>query len=654
MIYSIVLLSQYLLLISCFKFKPSFINHKKHSLLYNQYYDDFLKSQEIIDEISNIIPLGEYYIIDNDTFNQYINNMTNNYNNEEKMIDEKTVRRNKKISKDVQRFREIQKRQNKEIQKILEEEFDDIEDLNEMTFEDEITKRNMQISNDIHRFKEIQRKQNQEMKQILLLQNDNIDDDIDMSKHDKSRNKQTMYNMLKKNKERESSQKNKKSENFQVIENYPLNFNNVGGYDNIKKELYQIIDILTNYTKYSKYNIRIPKGIILEGLPGNGKTLLAKAFAGECKIGFIPVSGSQFQEKYVGVGSTRIRELFELAKKNTPCIIYIDEIDSLGRTRSGDGESSSSERDSTLNELLVSLDGFNSNNGVFLIASTNRIDLLDPALIRPGRIDKKIYINNPDSETRKSIIDIHIKGKPYDNSISIDYLVELTQDFSGAQIENLLNEAMLYCLMNNREIMRNDDIEVVYNKVIAGFVSSNHQFSNETIKRIAIHEIGHSIIGLIVKNYKPMKKVVINLSSPNNPGYTIFGNSDNNNDDALVTKEYLFDKLCILLAGRISEELFYSSESTGAITDFKQALELSYKMITDFGMGEKTIYPVASNKYKELIDDQTIYLLDKAYNHTKNILSNFKPHITFYSTLLMENKYLTNDNFTNPIYSIKL
>jgi cell division protease FtsH len=439
---------------------------------------------------------------------------------------------------------------------------------------------------------------------------------------------------------------NSKSKNFQVIKNYNVLFKDVGGYENVKEELNQCVDILKNYQNYAKYNVRIPKGLILEGPPGTGKTLLSKALAGEAGCSFIPVAGSDFQEKYVGVGSMKIKELFELANKNVPCIIFIDEIDALGRKRSGDGESSSSERDNTLNALLVELDGFKNNTGIFLVAATNRIDLLDTALTRPGRIDKKIYIGLPDSATRKAIIDIHIKGKPYCDSIGINELVEVTEGYSGAQIENLLNEAMLNALRMNNTQFCYKDFDFVMNKMMAGWQPNEHEFTSDIIDHIAIHEMGHAIMGLLSQHHSKVTKVVINLSSPKSPGYTVFEGSTSN----IYIREGLFEHLMILLAGRIAEEVFYGvSVTTGAINDFEEALKLAEKMIIYYGMGSNIIYPSLSEKYKELIDTEVVNLLNEAYKCAHVIILNAKDFIKETSELLKKDKLLKVDTLNKLI-----
>ena len=432
--------------------------------------------------------------------------------------------------------------------------------------------------------------------------------------------------------------RDKKSDHFEVITDYPIKFKDVGGFSKIKDELYQCVDFLSNYTKYQDFNVRCPKGLILEGPPGNGKTLLAKAFAGEAGVGFIAVSGSEFQDKYVGVGSTRIRELFALANKNIPCVIFIDEIDALGRKRSNDGESSSNERDSTLNELLVALDGFKNNTGIFVIGATNRIDLLDPALIRPGRVDKKIFVGPPDTITRKAIINIHIKGKPYDESIIIDDLVDLTMGLSGAQIENLLNEAMLNALRYDRKKITSEDIDIILNKIMAGWQATDHQFTNDIIDRIALHEMGHAIMGLVSKHHSKMTKVVINLSSPKSPAYTIFENSISN----IYTREGLFEHLSILLAGRIAEEIFYDiSITTGAINDFEEAFKLAERMIIYYGMGKHNIiYPSSSDKYKEMIDTEVIDLINDANAYAMSVLKDCKELMLESAEILKREKIL--------------
>ena len=427
------------------------------------------------------------------------------------------------------------------------------------------------------------------------------------------------------------------SKNFEVIKNYNIMFSNVGGYEVVKRELEQCIDILKNYQKYSKYNVRIPKGLILEGPPGTGKTLLAKALAGEARCSFIPVSGSDFQEKYVGVGPTRIKELFGLAKKNVPCIIFIDEVDAVGKKRSSDGESSSSERDNTLNALLVELDGFKNNTGVFVVAATNRIDLLDSALVRPGRIDKKIYIGLPDTVTREAILNIHINGKPHDDSIIIKDLVDITEGLSGAEIENLLNEAMLNALRVNNTYFTYKDFDLVLNKMMAGWQPTEHEFTSDIIDHIAIHEMGHAIVGILSKYHSKMSKVVINLSSPKSPGYTVFKASTSN----IYTREALFEHLMILLSGRIAEEVFYNvSVTTGAINDFEEALKLAEKMVIYYGMGSNVIYPSSSETFKEYIDNDVIDLINDAYSYAQIIITNCKDLIFETAEILKKDKIL--------------
>ena len=438
-----------------------------------------------------------------------------------------------------------------------------------------------------------------------------------------------------------------KSENFEVVKNTPFKFTDVGGYHNVKSELTQCIDMLKNHQKYSKYNVRIPKGLILEGPPGTGKTLFAKALAGESGCAFIAVSGSDFQEKYVGIGSSRIKELFKLAIQNVPCIVFIDEIDAVGRKRSSDGESSSNERDSTLNALLVELDGFKNSTGIFLIAATNRIDLLDTALTRPGRIDKKIFIGLPDSVTRHAILDIHIVGKPHDSSIKMDELVLFTEGLAGAQIENLLNEAMLNALRHDRTKFTNKDFDLVLNKMLVGWQPNEHEFTSDIIDHIAIHEMGHAIVGIFSKHHSKMTKVIINLSSPKSPGYTVFESSVSN----IYTRESLFEHLMILLSGRIAEELFYGvSVTTGALNDFEEALKLAEKMVVYYGMGTNVIYPRTSDKYKEMIDNDVTELIQKAYSFAEIILKKAKRLIQETSDILKRDKYLDADAIINLIH----
>ena len=411
---------------------------------------------------------------------------------------------------------------------------------------------------------------------------------------------------------------------FQIVKNSPYSFQDVGGYDAVKSELLQTADILLNYAKYQKYNVRTPKGMIFEGPPGNGKTLLAKGFSGEINVTFIPVSGSEFSEKYVGVGASRIRELFKLAEDNKPCIIFIDEIDALARKRGNDMVSSNSEKDQTLNQLLINLDGYKDSHGIFVVGATNRLDLLDPALTRAGRMDKNIFIGNPDTKTRRAILNIHLKGKPIHPDIQMEYMVEMTGGFSGAQVENLLNESMLRALRENRTMILLEDLEFIANRILAGWQSTESKYSDDIIDRIAVHEMGHAIVGFLCKDHSKLSKVCLNMWSPTSPGYTVFDNSNDENQN-IYTKNGLFSHLMVLLSGRIAEDVFYGySVTTGARKDFEEAYRLAKNMILEYGMGTKTIYPDSSDQSKFLIDQEVSDLILRAQEEALRIITSSK------------------------------
>ena len=446
----------------------------------------------------------------------------------------------------------------------------------------------------------------------------------------------------------------KNSLNFEIIENPEYSFNDVGGYDNVKEELMQTIDILKNFEKYKKYNVRTPKGLILEGPPGNGKTLLAKGFSGEVNSSFIPVSGSEFQEKYVGVGASRIRELFKLARENTPCIIFIDEIDALGRSRASNEQTNNpnTEAQSTLNELLVGMDGYKSSEGIFVIGATNRADLLDSALLRPGRIDKRIYIGNPDPKTREKIINIHIDGKPYNSKLNLDDLVEITNGLSGAQIENLLNEALLHSLRNDREEITREDLDIILSRMLVGYQSIENNYSDDMIERIAIHELGHAIVGIFSLNHAKLVKICLNTWSPTSPGYTIFESAET--DASIYTKEKLTSRLMVLLSGRIAEEIFFGASITsGASKDIEGAYELAEQMIVKFGMGRKIVYPYHSESSKAFIDKDIERLIDTAYQHAREILYNKKNLVKECADELIKHNILLPETIFNKNDLIK-
>jgi len=406
--------------------------------------------------------------------------------------------------------------------------------------------------------------------------------------------------------------------NFRLEDNVKsFNFTSIGGYTEVKKELRQVVDFLLNQNKYKMYGVRLPKGLLLEGPPGNGKTLLARGLAGESNTSFIVTVGSEFNEKFVGVGAGRIRELFNFAKENEPCIIFIDELDALAKRRSGGGDGADSERDQTLNQLLVALDGFNRDDSILVIGATNRADILDKAVLRAGRFDKIITVPNPDIETRREIIKIHLSSKPME--IDVEELAKLTSGFSGAQIENLLNEATLYAIRNNTLPVTIEAIEKIRDKVLLGQSTKKKDLSTIAQKRVAIHEIGHLLMSLQSKTHEKPRKVSIDSDSATALGFTMFEHDDK--DDGLYLREYLEDKLKVLLGGRIAEEVIFGlSVSSGALADLESAFSIAKQMVMQYGMGNKIIYPYFSEQYKKEIDDQIHTIINLAYRDTKKTL----------------------------------
>ncbi|MDE5546709.1 MAG: ATP-dependent zinc metalloprotease FtsH [Anaeroplasmataceae bacterium] len=359
-----------------------------------------------------------------------------------------------------------------------------------------------------------------------------------------------------------------------------VTFDDVAGCDEEKEELVEIIDFLKNPRKYSEIGARIPKGVLLVGPPGTGKTLLAKAVAGEANVPFFSISGSDFVEMFVGVGASRVRDMFKTAKEHAPCIIFIDEIDAVGRQRGAGMGGGHDEREQTLNQLLVEMDGFTGNLGIIIMAATNRPDVLDPALLRPGRFDRQITISNPDVTGRTAILRVHARNKHLDSSIKLDEIAQRIPGFSGADIENLLNEAALLAARNNRKVIITTDIDEAIDRVIMGPAKKSKKYTERERKLVAFHEAGHAVIGLRLENASVVQKVTIiprgqaggyNLMMPKEETYT-------------RTKTEILESIIGYLGGRVAEELIFSDVTTGAHNDFQHATSLARSMVTEYGM----------------------------------------------------------------------
>jgi len=405
---------------------------------------------------------------------------------------------------------------------------------------------------------------------------------------------------------------------FQIEKDTRLyNFTRIGGYKEIKAELSQVVHMMTHKENYTRYNVRIPRGILLEGPPGNGKTLLAKCFAGETGSDFVRCCGSDFNEKYIGVGSARLRELFRLGKENSPSVIFIDEFDAIGRRRGGADDTSGGERDTTLNQLLALMDGFDKDNNVLVIAATNRIDILDPAVTRPGRFDKIIHIQNPDSDTRKAIIDIHIQDKPIE--ADIETITRMTSGFSGAMIENMLNEATLWGIRTDHLPIVQNDLENIRQRLLFGVANGKKNMSAAILKRIAIHETGHLVNALVSEFYEQPIRVTIDSESHRSFGMTMFQKDDV--DDGIFIRDYIDDQVRVLLGGRAAEEIIYGhSVSSGSVSDLEMAFQVVKRMILEFGMGTHIVYPFLSEEYKKRIDDEIHQYIQDSYSMAKDVI----------------------------------
>ncbi len=362
-----------------------------------------------------------------------------------------------------------------------------------------------------------------------------------------------------------------------------VRFRDVAGADEEKQELVEVVEFLKDPRKFAELGARIPKGVLLVGPPGTGKTLLARAVAGEAGTPFFSISGSDFVEMFVGVGASRVRDLFENAKKNAPCIIFIDEIDAVGRQRGAGLGGGHDEREQTLNQLLVEMDGFGVNEGIIIIAATNRPDILDPALLRPGRFDRQITVGRPDVKGREAILQVHARNKPLDESVNMKALATRTPGFSGADLENLLNEAALVAARQNKKKIDMGDIDEATDRVIAGPAKKTRVISKKERNIVAFHEAGHTVIGVVLDEAEVVHKVTI-VPRGQAGGYAVMLPKE---DRFFMTKPELLDKIVGLLGGRVAEEIVFGEVSTGAHNDFQRATGIARRMVTEFGMSDK-------------------------------------------------------------------
>jgi cell division protease FtsH len=439
-----------------------------------------------------------------------------------------------------------------------------------------------------------------------------------------------------------------------------VTFADVAGVDEAKAELQEVVEFLKEPEKFTSLGARIPKGVLLVGPPGTGKTLLARAVAGEANVPFFSISGSEFVEMFVGVGASRVRDLFDQAKRNSPCIVFVDEIDAVGRHRGAGLGGSHDEREQTLNQILVEMDGFDTDTNVIIVAATNRPDILDPALLRPGRFDRRVVLDRPDMNGRKQILQVHIKGKPMAEDVNLDLIAKQTPGFSGADIENLVNEAAILAARRNKKAIGTAELQESIEKVIAGPERKSRLISEEEKRIVAYHEAGHALTMRMLPNCDPVHKVSI-ISRGMMGGYTLALPDD---DRYLGRRAKFMDDLAGLLGGRVAEEIVFGDVTTGASNDLERVTELARAMVTRYGMSEK-LGPRTFGNREELvflgreiseqrnysekvaqeIDEEVRRIIHLAYNKTREILTTYREKLDALANRLIHEETIEGAEF---------
>ena len=440
-----------------------------------------------------------------------------------------------------------------------------------------------------------------------------------------------------------------------------VNFTNVAGLEEEKEELEEVVDFLKNPQKYTSVGARIPKGMLLVGPPGTGKTLLAKAVAGEAGVPFFSISGSDFVEMFVGVGASRVRDLFEEAKKNAPCIVFIDEIDAVARRRGTGMGGGHDEREQTLNQLLVEMDGFGVNEGIIVMAATNRVDILDPAILRPGRFDRKVAVGRPDVKGREEILKVHSKEKPLSEDVDLRRVAQTTAGFTGADLENLMNEAAIISARDNRRFIRQADIDKAFVKVGIGTEKKSRVISEKDKKITAYHEAGHAILFHVLPDVGPVHTVSIIPTGVGAAGYTM---PLPEKDEMFNTKGKMLQNIMVDLGGRIAEEIIFKDVTTGASQDIKQASKLARAMVTQYGMSDRVgMIQYGSdedevfigrdlahtksygNEIADVIDEEVKRIVDECYTKAKNIILEHEDVLHSCAALLIEKEKIGQEEF---------